>query len=113
VATKAELDNRGWKNKSWKARKRTLRGGSPFTKATRFRLLFNVTYIGKLGYKDEVNEGEHAAIISPEVWQKVQSPPGEMQCLLWCLRVRRGSSEQDAKNFWSLTAEYSNFFGVA
>ncbi len=32
-----------------------------------------MTYIGKLGYKDEVNEGEHEAVISTEVWQKVQS----------------------------------------
>lgn len=73
MATIAELDNRGWNNKSWKTKKGTLRGGSPFTKATLFRLLTNVTYIGKLGYKDEVNEGEHDAIISTEVWQKVQS----------------------------------------
>jgi site-specific DNA recombinase len=64
MATIAELDQRGWNNKSWKTRKGTLRGGSPFTKATLFRLLTNVTYIGKLGYKDEVNEGEHDAIIS-------------------------------------------------
>lgn len=66
MATIAELDNRGWNNKSWKTKKGTLRGGSPFTKATLFRLLTNVTYIGKLGYKDEVNEGEHDAIVSPE-----------------------------------------------
>ncbi len=53
--------------------KGTLRGGSQFTKATLFRLLTNVTYIGKLAYKEEIHEGEHDAIISAEVWQKVQS----------------------------------------
>jgi site-specific DNA recombinase len=73
MATIAELDNRGWNNKLWKTKNGTLRGGSPFTKATLFRLLTNVTYIGKLAYKDEINEGEHEAIITPEVWQKVQS----------------------------------------
>ncbi len=53
--------------------KGTQRGGSQFTKATLFRLLTNVTYIGKLGYKDEINEGEQDAIIDADVWQKVQS----------------------------------------
>ena len=73
MATIAELDQRGWHSKSWQTRKGTYRGGSPFTKATLFRMLTNVTYIGKLGYKDEINEGEQDAIITMEVWQKVQS----------------------------------------
>lgn len=73
MATIAELDDRGWNNKSWKTKNGTLRGGSPFTKATLFRLLTNVTYIGKLAYKDEINDGEHEAIISNESWQKVQA----------------------------------------
>ena len=51
MATIAELDQRGWNSKSWQTRKGMLRGGSPFTKATLFRMLTNVTYIGKLGYK--------------------------------------------------------------
>ncbi|MFM8396494.1 MAG: recombinase family protein, partial [Pirellula sp.] len=72
MATIAELDNRGWNNKSWNTKKGMLRGGSPFTKATLFRLLTNVTYIGKLAYKDEINEGEHDPIVTPDVWQRVQ-----------------------------------------
>jgi hypothetical protein len=28
-----------------------------------------VTYIGKLAYKDEINEGEHDPIVTPDVWQ--------------------------------------------
>jgi site-specific DNA recombinase len=73
MATIAELDNRSWNNKSWNTKKGILRGGSPFTKATLFRLLTNVTYIGKLAYKDEINEGEHDPIVTPDVWQRVQS----------------------------------------
>ena len=69
MATIAELDNRSWNNKSWNTKKGILRGGSPFTKATLFRLLTNVTYIGKLAYKDEINEGEHDPIVTPDVWQ--------------------------------------------
>jgi site-specific DNA recombinase len=66
MATIAQLDNRGWNNKSWKTREGTLRGGSPFTKSTLFRLLTNVTYIGKLAYKDEINDGEQDAIVVSE-----------------------------------------------
>lgn len=37
------------------------------------RLLTNVTYVGKLKYKDEVHDGEHDGIVDPEVWQRVQT----------------------------------------
>ena len=73
IATIKELDQRGWSNKRWTTRKGTSRGGLPFTKTSLFKLLTNVTYIGKLRYKNEVHDGEHAAIISPELWQRVQS----------------------------------------
>jgi site-specific DNA recombinase len=36
-------------------------------------VLTNVTYLGKVRYKDEVHEGEHEAIIDPDVWQQVQT----------------------------------------
>jgi site-specific DNA recombinase len=38
-----------------------------------WHLLTNVTYIGKLRYKDEIHNGEHEAIIDGDVWQRVQS----------------------------------------
>ncbi|WP_407699772.1 recombinase zinc beta ribbon domain-containing protein [Stieleria sedimenti] len=37
------------------------------------RLLTNVTYLGKLRYKDGIHEGEHEAIVDEEVWKKVQA----------------------------------------
>ena len=73
IATIKELDQRGWFNKRWTTRKGTTRGGLPFTKANLYKLLTNVTYLGKLKYKDEVHDGEHAAIVSPDLWQRVQS----------------------------------------
>ncbi len=36
-------------------------------------MLTNITFIGKLRYKDEIHEGEHEAIIDLEVWRQVQS----------------------------------------
>jgi site-specific DNA recombinase len=73
IATIAAIDERGWVNKRWTTRKGTERGGKRFTKASLHKLLTNVTYLGKLRYKDEVHEGEHEAIVNPDVWQRVQS----------------------------------------
>jgi site-specific DNA recombinase len=68
-----ELQRRGWHNKGWTTRKGRQRGGKPFSKSTLHKLLTNVTYIGRIRYKNEVHDGEHAAIIEPDVWQRVQA----------------------------------------
>ncbi|GIW80432.1 MAG: recombinase RecB [Gemmatales bacterium] len=68
-----ELDRRGWVNKRWTTRKGRERGGKPFTKTSLYKLLTNVAYIGKIKYKTEVHDGEHAAIVDAEVWQRVQA----------------------------------------
>ncbi|GIW55525.1 MAG: recombinase RecB [Nitrospiraceae bacterium] len=68
-----ELDRRGWVNKRWTTRKGRERGGKPFTKTSLHKLLTNVAYIGKIKYKNEVHDGEHAAIVDAEVWQRVQA----------------------------------------
>lgn len=68
----AELDRRGWVNKCWTTRKGTERGGKPFTKTSLHKLLTNVTYAGKLRYKDEIHVGEHTAIVDAAVWQRTQ-----------------------------------------
>lgn len=68
-----ELDRRGWRTKRWTTGKGTVRGGRVFDKNSLWYLLTNITYIGKLRYKEEVHAGEHEAIIDGELWQKVQS----------------------------------------
>jgi site-specific DNA recombinase len=68
-----ELIRRGWVNKCWTTRKGRERGGRPFTVTSLHKLLINVTYLGKVRYKNEVHQGEHAAIVDPLVWQRVQS----------------------------------------
>jgi site-specific DNA recombinase len=68
-----ELDRRGWLNKRWTTRKGRERGGKPFTKTSLHKLLTNVTYIGKIRYKNEIHDGEHAAIVDPAIWQRVQT----------------------------------------
>ncbi|MEW4530628.1 recombinase family protein [Maioricimonas sp. JC845] len=73
IAVVQELDRRHWRKKRWTTRKGTERGGGSFTKTSLYNLLTNVTYLGKLRYKDEIHEGEHAAIVDAEVFEQVQA----------------------------------------
>jgi site-specific DNA recombinase len=68
-----ELERRGWANKRWQTRKAGERGGKAFTRTSLYKLLTNVAYTGKVRYKDEVHDGEHAAIVDPVIWQRVQA----------------------------------------
>jgi site-specific DNA recombinase len=68
-----ELGARGWITKRWTTAKGTQRGGRAFDKNSLWYLLTNITYVGKLRYKEEVHAGEHDAIIDGDLWQRVQS----------------------------------------
>jgi site-specific DNA recombinase len=72
ITTIRELDGRGWTNKCWTTRKGRQRGGKPFNKTSLYKLLTNVTYVGKLKYKAEVHPGEHAAILGDDIWERTQ-----------------------------------------
>ncbi|MEX0716600.1 MAG: recombinase family protein [Planctomycetaceae bacterium] len=68
-----ELNRRGWRRKRWTTRKGKFRGGGPFTKASVYAVLTNITYLGKLRYKDEVHDGEHEAILHAEAFERTQA----------------------------------------
>jgi site-specific DNA recombinase len=68
-----ELDARGWRNKRWRTRRGPERGGKPFTRTSLYKLLTNATYIGKVRYKSELHDGEHAAIVDPGLFERVQA----------------------------------------
>jgi len=72
IPTIAELDRRGWVTKRWTTKKGKQRGGRPFNKNNLYGLLTNATYIGKICYKDEIYEGQHQAIVDPEIFDRVQ-----------------------------------------
>jgi site-specific DNA recombinase len=72
LATVEDLNRRGWTTKVWTTKKGVRRGGLMFQKNRLHHLLTNVTYIGKIRYKDEVHEGEHPGIVDSEVFQRVQ-----------------------------------------
>jgi len=67
-----ELGRRGWRMKEWTTRKGTVAGGQSFAKNRLYNLLTNMVYVGKVEYGGQIYEGEHDAIVDPEIWQRVQ-----------------------------------------
>ena len=67
-----EIDLRGWRTKQWVTKRGGANGGKPFTKGLLYRLLTNPIYTGKVEYKGQIYDGEHEAIVAPEVWENVQ-----------------------------------------
>lgn len=73
LAVAEVLNQRGWLTKAWTTKRGRHHPGRHYDKCILMNLLTNQTYRGKVTYKDEVHEGEHEAIVAPEVWQKVQA----------------------------------------
>jgi DNA invertase Pin-like site-specific DNA recombinase len=48
-------------------------GGTAFSRGHLYRILSNPIYIGRISHKGRSYEGEHAAIIDAETWDKVQA----------------------------------------
>ncbi len=88
LPTVQELARHGWTTKNWTTKRQTRRGGLAITKSRLYHLLTNVTYIGKIRYKDEVHEGEHEAIVDGDLFERVQI----------MLRENGGSGCNDRRN---------------
>jgi len=73
MQTIRRLDELGWVNKMWTTKRGIERGGKPFDKSTLFKLLTNVTYLGKVRYKDQAFDGEHEAIVDEDLFRRVQA----------------------------------------
>lgn len=69
----AELETRGWTTKRWTTKDGAPQGGKPILKNRLHLLLTNPAYAGLVRHKDETYPGEHAAIVEPEVFRKVQA----------------------------------------
>ena len=70
--TVQDLNARGWRTKSWTTRAGHIREGVAWTKCTLRKLLANPTYIGRVKLKGEVFDGEHPAIVDPDVFEHAQ-----------------------------------------
>jgi site-specific DNA recombinase len=68
-----ELARRDWRTKQTRTGAGRVHGGRSFTRSSLYRLLTNVTYIGRVRYRNEIHPGEQPAIIDLQTWQEVQA----------------------------------------
>jgi site-specific DNA recombinase len=73
LLTLAEVERRGWHLKSWTRKAGQFRPGGPFALNSLRRLLTNIIYTGAIRHKGMPYPGEHAAILAPGTWDRVQS----------------------------------------
>ena len=73
VATVAEMAVRGWRQKVWRTRKGTAKGGREFDRGALVRLLRNVVYRGQVQYEGKLYPGEQAALVDKELWNQAQA----------------------------------------
>ena len=73
LLTLAEVERRGWRLKSWTRKTGQFCAGGPFALNSLRRLLTNILYTGAIRHKGERYPGEHAAIVAPGTWGRVQS----------------------------------------
>jgi site-specific DNA recombinase len=73
LPTLAEIERRGWKLKSWTRKSGQFRAGGAFALNSLRRLLSNILYTGAIRHKGQSYAGEHAAILAPGTWERVQN----------------------------------------
>jgi DNA invertase Pin-like site-specific DNA recombinase len=67
-----ELDRRGIVSKVRISHKGIKSGGCRFSRGALYQLLANPIYIGEIRHKQERHPGQHQAILSRELWERVQ-----------------------------------------
>jgi hypothetical protein len=74
VRTLKDLAGRqGFRTKTRTLQSGRLIEGKPFSRGRLYHLLSNPIYVGKIRHKDALYHGLHDAIISDDLWEKVQS----------------------------------------
>ena len=69
---KKDLDGRGIVSATRSSRKGNTRGGKPFSRGALYNLLSNPIYVGEIRHRNERHPGQHEAIVSRELWERVQ-----------------------------------------
>ena len=69
---KRDLDQRGTVSGVKISKSGKQRGGKPFSRGALYCLLSNPIYLGEIRHKDERYPGQHEAIVSRELWERVQ-----------------------------------------
>lgn len=71
--TAKELNNKGYRMKSWTTKGGRNRVGERFQKTNVSRILNDVVYIGKVKYKGVIYDGQQKAVISDELFDATQA----------------------------------------
>ncbi len=69
---KKDLDSRGIMSATRASRKGNIRGGKPFSRGALYNVLSNPIYVGEIRHRNERHPGQHDAIVSRELWERVQ-----------------------------------------
>ena len=69
---KKDLDARGIVSAIKASNNGNRRGGKPFSRGGLYHLLSNPVFIGEIRHKHERHPGQHEAIVSRELWERVQ-----------------------------------------
>jgi len=69
----AELNKLGHITKEFKTVKGTMHPGRSWNKTHLYRIFHNPIYVGEVSYKGQTYPGEHQAIITRDLWDKVHS----------------------------------------
>jgi hypothetical protein len=48
------------------------RGGGPLSRGHIYKILSNPSYVGRIGHKGQVHQGQHPAIVGRDMWDQVQ-----------------------------------------
>lgn len=72
IKTVQNLNENGYKPKTWKTKSGKLAGCEMFNHAMVSNILNNPLYIGMVPYKGELYKGQHKAIISQELWDETR-----------------------------------------
>ncbi len=73
VGTAQELNRRGWLKKLWTTKSGRACGGGTWDRVTLHRLLTDPIYVGLQKLGDETFPGEHPAIVSEELFERVDA----------------------------------------
>jgi site-specific DNA recombinase len=76
LRTAETINRKGYRTKSYTSRRGKVHGGKPFSDTAISRILGNAFFIGKIRHKDELFDGQHEPIVSPELFESVQRQIG-------------------------------------
>lgn len=70
---KADLDRRGIRSKTRRSQTGRNSGGTPYSRGALYKILRNRSYLGEIAHRGQIFPGEHEAIVSRRLWDRVQA----------------------------------------